>query len=194
MQKFGWYIISFIEGLLLMAFQLIISRILAAGFGTTLNVWAFILSAVLLGLGFGYFYGGKIASNHSRSLKILKINLGFIFMLFLILPYFEKFILDISMNIPGVSGLIFFSVFGIFPISFLLGMVTPIIISKVDNSNNKRNGSIAGKLYANSTLGGILGTFLFGLILIPEQGIWISCLILSLLAGTSFILSLLYKN
>ena len=194
MQKIGWYVIGFIEGLSLMAFQLILSRILAAGFGTTLNVWAVIISATLTGLGLGYFYGGKLASRPDRILSNLKLYWGIAFLLLVFLIFIEKSILQLSLNLPGISGIILFAIIGIVPVSFLMGTVTPMIISRLEKQDEKMDGSVSGKLYANSTLGGIVGTFLFGLVLIPEHGLWMSSVILSVLTGISYLTLYLYKN
>jgi hypothetical protein len=194
MQKLGLYMIGFLEGLALMVFQLILSRILAAGFGTTLNVWAVIISATLLGLGMGYLYGSKLSKKPENLLFQLKIYWGIAFLLLLFLIFIEKFILQISLNLPGISAILLFALFGITPISFLMGTITPMIVTRLEKYEKTNLGAISGKLYANSTFGGIVGTFLFGLVLIPEHGLWISSIVLSVLVGISYLTLFFYEN
>jgi len=51
-----------------------------------------------------------------------------------------------------------------------MGMVSPIIIQLI-NQSKENAGQTAGTIYALSTVGGILATFLAGFVLIPELGI-----------------------
>jgi uncharacterized membrane protein YbhN (UPF0104 family) len=55
------------------------------------------------------------------------------------------------------------------PASVLLGFVTPYAV-KLKMSSLEDSGKTVGRLYALSTVGSILGTFLAGFVLIPFFG------------------------
>src|SRR6185436_6195638 len=55
------------------------------------------------------------------------------------------------------------------PPTLILGMVSPIVI-KLALTDLRQTGSIAGKIYAFSTVGSIVGTFLTGFYLISTFG------------------------
>jgi len=54
------YLIALVEGINLMSFELITSRVMAIAFGSTMKVWANLLCLTLLFLALGYFLGEKI--------------------------------------------------------------------------------------------------------------------------------------
>jgi predicted membrane-bound spermidine synthase len=87
-------------------------------------------------------------------------------------------------------GSLFSVLFFLSPSLICMGMVSPIIIQLISDSD-ENPGKVAGTVYAISTVGGILTTFLFGFYLIPELGIkassYITGLVLSLVALIYFI-------
>lgn len=178
MKKSGYYVIGFVEGASLMAFQLITSRILASAYGNTIDVWAVLLSFTLLGLAFGYFYGGRIAKKSDT--KILAYFLTASLILILILPWYQKFILFIGLNLPDITGLLLFGLIAVAPVTFIFGIITPVLIKIITTS---KTPFLAGKLYAISTAGGVIGTFIFGLYFIPYFGVMISAFFCALFLG-----------
>jgi predicted membrane-bound spermidine synthase len=77
-----------------------------------------------------------------------------------------------------LGSLISVSIFLLPPI-FCMGMVSPIIIQLI-NQSQENAGQTAGTIYAISTVGGILATFLAGFVLIPELGIRTTAIITGL--------------
>jgi len=53
-----------IEGASLMAVEILSAKFLSPFYGTSLYVWTAVLSITILGLTFGYFTGGRIASKN----------------------------------------------------------------------------------------------------------------------------------
>lgn len=178
MKNSWYYVIGFVEGASLMAFQLLTSRILAGAYGSTIDVWAVLLSFTLLGLAFGYFYGGRISQKDEKGILFYLLTASFV--LILILPWFQKFMLFVGLNLPDITGLFLFGLLAVAPVTFLFGVITPVLIKSITNADTS---FLAGKLYAVSTIGGVLGTFAFGLYFIPFHGVMKSSFLCSFFLG-----------
>ncbi|MEI7426076.1 MAG: fused MFS/spermidine synthase [Candidatus Moraniibacteriota bacterium] len=163
-----------------MIFELVGSRVLGPYFGTSIFVWTSLIGIILGSLSFGYYFGGKISDKkpNLNSLSIIiflaAISIGLtIFIKDFLLTYLQMHFTDIRIN-SVLASLILFS-----PASVLLGMVSPYAVKlKIENLNT--SGSIVGNLYAISTAGSIIGTFLSGFYLIPQFGTNKLLLILSM--------------
>lgn len=181
MQKTSNYfllIIAFISGFSIMAMEISASRLLAPYFGTSLFVWTNIIGIVLIALSCGYYFGGKLADKRPELNILLKLILvAGIF--FLIVPGLTKYLVkftDISelMAQPASATIFVSSLFTtilLFSMPlFLLGMVSPFIIKLYTFSQESRIGELSGIVFAVSTVGSILGTFLPTLFFIPVLG------------------------
>lgn len=149
-----------------MILEIVGSRVVAPYVGTSLPVWTSIIGIILASLSAGYWLGGKIADKKPMIILLLWIILASSLSIAIIpilqsllLPIFTVLFRDIKINAIASTTLLFS-----LP-SMLLGMVSPYVIRlKLDQI--KKTGSIAGQLYAISTIGSILGTFLAGFILL----------------------------
>jgi len=157
-----------------LATEITASRLLAPYFGSSTIVWANLIGIVLAALALGYLLGGRIADRHPRPSV-----LGFVVLCGSLcvaaIPFAAKPFLDLTVegldraSLGAVVGS-FFSVLLLFaPPVVLLGMVSPfavrLAVSSIDSA-----GAVAGRLYALSTAGSLLGTFLPALVLIPAIG------------------------
>lgn len=153
-----------------MIFELVGSRALGPYFGTSIFVWTSLIGVILGSLSVGYYLGGKIADEKSNfvglSLIILlsAISIGLTVLIKdFLLVFLQNNFIDIGIS-SVLASLILFS-----PASVFLGMVSPyaakLRIISLDNS-----ASTIGNLYAISTAGSIVGTFLSGFYLIPHFG------------------------
>lgn len=187
MKKIDLEIVVFFCGAVVMAYEIIGSRMLGPFVGTSMVVWSSIIGIILLSLSIGYFYGGKIADRFP-SFKTLSLIIGCasLFILFSLLfknPLLQ--FLSSSINstaiVSIVSSLILFTIPAI-----ALGMVSPFA-ARLKIRDERTAGATVGHLYAISTLGSITGTFLAGFYLIPAFRLSI---ILILLAMVLLILAL----
>ncbi|MFH2104760.1 MAG: fused MFS/spermidine synthase [Parcubacteria group bacterium] len=170
-------ITAFTSGMSIMALEISASRLLAPHFGTSLFVWTNIIGVVMIALSAGYYWGGKLADRRPQISLLLKLILTagiiFLFIPWLIQPLSFLFDLGFLSSISG-SVFIFFGsllvtlILFAFPLS-LLGMVSPFII-KLCSQDNKQIGNVAGSVFALSTVGSIIGTFLPTLWLIGAMG------------------------
>lgn len=169
--------IAFISGMAIMAMEISASRLLAPFFGTSLFVWTNIIGIVLVALSLGYYYGGILADKKPELNILLKL-IFFAGILFLMIPWVIRpivGIVDISSLFRNASAVIFLSSLVTTALLFslpmvLLGMVSPFIIKIFSLTENKHMGELSGKVFAVSTIGSILGTFLPTLYFIPFLG------------------------
>jgi hypothetical protein len=167
MKKFTLEIIAFFCGAVVMAFEIVGSRMLGPFVGTSMFAWTSIIGVILLSLSLGYYWGGRIADMRPRA-DILSLFI-FIAALFIILTVVLKepvlnTLLNSIDNIQIVSLIASIILFAI-P-SLLLGMVSPFAV-RIKMKSVEQSGSTVGNLYAISTVGSIAGVFLAGFYLIP---------------------------
>ena len=160
----------FVCGGVVMIFELAGARILGPYFGTSIFVWTSIIGIILGSLSFGYYYGGKIADKRphyamlSRIIFFAAIFIGLTTIIKApLLLLLSRIITDIKLASVVAAILLFM------PASALLGMVSPYA-AKLKITELSTSGSTVGNLYALSTTGSILGTFLSGFYLIPNFG------------------------
>ncbi|MGJ3240446.1 MAG: spermidine synthase [Anaerolineae bacterium] len=168
------YLLVFTSGMTTLAIELSASRLLGYVFGNSNLVWANIIGLMLLYLTAGYFIGGRIADRSPQQKTMIQIVLWGAFLSALV-PLVSRPILTFSalafQDLQAalalgsfVSVLILFSV----PVT-LLGTVSPFAI-RLAVTDVDQAGSVSGQLYAISTVGSILGTFLPTFIFIPMIG------------------------
>lgn len=168
------YVAVFTSGMTTLAVELSASRLLGSVFGTSNLVWANIIGLILLYLTAGYFIGGRWADRSPYPATFYRILIWGAFLSALI-PLVARPVLliaaDAVIRAQAASGLgSFLTVLLLFSIPItLLGCVSPfairLAIYEVENA-----GKISGRIYAVSTLGSLIGTFLPTLYLIPELG------------------------
>jgi spermidine synthase len=171
MTRFLLNIIVFISGAVLMALEIVGSRVLAPYFGSSIFVWGSLISVVLAALSLGYYWGGWLSARRpsfARLLVLLLIPGVLIFFLPFIYPPVNYWIANIDFGIrlnPLIASTIFFFLPGIF-----LGTISPYAI-RLAATTLSMVGSTAGSLYALSTCGSIFGTLFTAFYLIPAIGV-----------------------
>ncbi|MEO6903329.1 MAG: fused MFS/spermidine synthase [Bacteroidia bacterium] len=187
-----YFLLSFIEGGTVMAAELLGAKMLAPYFGSSLYVWATVLAITLGGLACGYFAGGILSyksKNYFTLFFVLLIAAAFT----VLMPFTSKLILwAVGMHrlIPAVIAS---AIVILFPPVFLMGMVSPLIIRAVTTSVDHA-GKAAGAIYAISTVGGILATFIFGFYIIPNFGLTLPCIFIGILLGVIPLIVLLQQK
>ncbi len=171
--KFSWQlsILVFIAGAAAMSLEFSASRLLTPVFGSTLYTWGSLIGVILAGLSLGYYLGGKLADRKPSMLKLCSIifsaGLYIVLIPFVSTPVIE--FANYTFESPQQSqyaSLVATTVLLITP-TFLLGIISPYSV-KLATSTLSRLGNIAGNLYALSTIGSIIGTFLTVFVLIPS--------------------------
>lgn len=165
------YFVVFVSGAVLMALEIVGSRVLAPYFGNSIFVWGSLISVVLAALSVGYYWGGwlsKKSPSFARLLVLILIPGALIFFLPFFYPSINEWIASIDFGNrlnPLIASTIYFLLPGIF-----LGTVSPYAI-RLAATALSTVGSTAGTLYALSTCGSIFGTLFTAFYLIPVLGV-----------------------
>lgn len=164
-----------------LAIEFTASRMLQTVYGTSNIVWANVIGLVLFFLTMGYFIGGRVADrNPSPRLFYQLVTIaGFSSVVFLLLT---SVILKAAANAFAFInvGALLSSFFGVIfalavPIT-LLGCISPFAI-RLGVRDIQEAGRTSGQIYAISTWGSLLGTYLPILIVIPTAGSRLTALI-----------------
>jgi len=164
----------FISGMASLGVEFGASRLLAPYFGTSLYVWGVLIGLILIYLSAGYVIGGRLADRHPRDTVLFQLTAWAGFWIGLI-PLVSYPILLLSqqgfatLSIGLVAGALL-AVVSLFAVPVvLLGCVSPFAI-RLLLTDVRTGGNTAGAVYALSTGGSILGTFLPVFWFIPTFG------------------------
>ncbi|MFZ1497031.1 MAG: fused MFS/spermidine synthase, partial [Saprospiraceae bacterium] len=174
------YALSFIEGMLVMSFELISTRLLAPYFGTSLYVITSVLGVTMLSLLIGYYLGGNLVKRNSKNIEYIFLGIAACYLI--LLPIFAPTLLTTCLQFGLLTGVMLASILTISIPLILLGAVSPIFVQQLAEINEKA-GTASGNIYAISTLGGVLSTFVIGLWFVPVWGIQKTAFITGLLAS-----------
>jgi len=165
----AWLLVTAaVMGAAVMAVELLGARLLSAGYGGSLVVWAAMISVTLLSLAIGYFAGGVLSDRCPHPGLLYGVLLA-ASVLVAVCPY-QRSVLRACYDGLGLRGgalassaVIFFLPLG------LLGVTGPFVIRLLSEAR-RGVGMTAGCVYAVSTLGSVAGTLLTGLWLVPQFG------------------------
>ncbi|MDQ6670605.1 MAG: fused MFS/spermidine synthase, partial [Chloroflexota bacterium] len=180
------YVVVFVSSCCTLILELVAGRILAPFIGVSLYTWTSIIGVVLAGISLGNYLGGRIADRwpERRTLGVLLAAGGLASLAILPLINIATAIptgdlIDSSNRLGGVLSvdrasllilrIVIITTVIFFPPSFILGMVSPVVI-KLTLRDLAHSGGLVGKVYALSTLGSIVGTFATGFVLVQLAG------------------------
>lgn len=166
----------FTFGILSMGFQLLAARMLGPWFGSSIVVWAFLISTFLLAFAVGSFVGGRLATTfnkHHRRFLLGVIILG-VLTLIINVAARREILAWCSDSFSGISGglLCACAILFFLPV-FAMSCMSPLAVEwVVQNSDGKvKPGTAAGRVFGTSTAGNIAGVMSTALVLIPNFGI-----------------------
>ncbi len=174
----------FISGMTTLAAELAAGRLIGNVFGTSNIVWTSIIGLILIYLTLGYFIGGKWADANPTPGAMYRALAWGAFTLGLV-PYIAAPVLKAAATAfevlqIGILGASFIAVLVLFSVPItLLGTISPFAI-RLSVDDMSRAGQISGQIYAISTLGSFIGTFLPTLVTIPAIGTTRTFLLFSL--------------
>ncbi len=160
----------FISGAVVMMLEMAGSRVLAPYLGNSTFVWTALIGIILGCLSLGYYLGGRYADKKATEEKysnILLISAALILLSTVLKEPVLNWIVGITSDVrvgAVIATIILYAIPGI-----MLGMVSPYAL-KLKLKSLKTTGRTAGNLYALSTIGSIVGTFLSGFVLLSFMG------------------------
>jgi spermidine synthase len=179
------YTAVFFSGLTTLAAELAASRLLENHFGTSNLIYAAIIGLILIYLTVGYFLGGRWADRSPHPRTFLGVLAWGAFTIGLV-PLASRPVLRLAANAFDqlqmgalIGSFVVVMVLFVVPIT-LLGTASPFAI-RLAIQDARQAGSISGRIYAVSTLGSFIGTFLPGLLLVPTIGTYRTFLAISAL-------------
>jgi len=177
-------------GIFSMGFQLLGSRLLGPWFGSSIVVWAFLISTFLAAFSVGSITGGVAARRRpEQRYRWLSVILVVTVCGFLITALFGRFFLawldaqlwNISASLTLANLLLFF-----LPVCGLAA-ITPLLVQRLTETGND-GGFASGFLYGASTIGNIVGIMITAFFLIPTLPLsallWVWFGAVLVLAGT----------
>lgn len=167
-------VLAFVVGAASLGAEIAAARLMAPWFGASTIVWANTIATVLVSLSVGYFVGGRLADRDPTPAGLARLVLSAAVLL-AIVPFVANPFLRVSVDaLESVSaGTFVGSLVGVMVLIavpvMLLGAVSPYAV-RLKVTSVEGAGQIAGRLYAISTLGSLVGTFLAALVLVPFVG------------------------
>jgi spermidine synthase len=168
------YALVFVVGMASLGAEIAAARLMSPYFGASTIVWANTIAVVLVSLSAGYWLGGRLgdAHPHLRGLCLLVAGAG---VLLALVPFAARPFLSVSVDaldeisagafvgsLVGVLGLVAVPI-------VLLGACSPWAV-RLATPDVDHSGRTAGRLYAISTAGSLVGTMSAALLLIPFIG------------------------
>jgi MFS family permease len=187
---FAFYALVVILGVLSMGFQLLASRLLNPHFGSSIIVWAWLISTFLAAFSLGSILGGWI-SNATRiwrhRAQTVAATTGLCALAFTAC-FGRLFLARIETVLTSMSLGLFVSCLGLFflPVA-ALSSFSPQCVQFLA-ARGTRPGVASGIVYGISTLGNIAGVMLTAFVLIPHFRVsvlmygWLAVAVFSLLA------------
>ena len=174
-RRIGWLMVTvFTAGMCTLAIEMSASRLLGSVYGASNLIWANVIGLILLYLAAGYFIGGRWADRSPYPTTFYRILIWGAFLCALVplvaRPVLRAAATAVAGSEAGLAIGSFVSVLILFAIPItLLGTASPfavrLAVPSVENA-----GRVSGRIYATSTLGSLVGTFLPVLFFIPELG------------------------
>lgn len=179
-------VLVFVSGMSVMAVEMTGLRLLAPYFGTSLIVTTVLIGSMMAFLSLGYWLGGRWGDRHPH-LRRLAATTATASAFILVLPFISQPILKTAaaairplvqggeLDSPMVAvaslvgGLLGTLALLALPVT-LMGTVSPWAV-RLAVYRLEDTGKAAGRLYALSTFGSILGSFMPAIVLIPLLGV-----------------------
>ena len=168
------YLLVFATGMASLGAEIAAARLMAPFFGASTIVWANTIGVVLVALSIGYWLGGRIGDRHPHLRGLCLLVLG-ASVLVAAIPFVAQPFLDVSVDaldeisagafVGSLVGVLFLIAVPV----ILLGACSPYAI-RLAMPDVEHAGSVSGRLYAVSTAGSLLGTWIAALLLIPLIG------------------------
>ena len=168
------YLLVFVVGTASLGAEIAAARLMAPFFGASTIVWANTIGVVLVALSVGYWLGGRLGDRYPR-LHELCLVIAAAAVLLAVVPFAARPFFEVATDaldeisagafVGSLVGVLFLIAIPV----VLLGTCAPWAI-RLAVPDVEHSGRTAGRLYAVSTVGSLLGTMLSALVLIPFIG------------------------
>jgi spermidine synthase len=168
------HLLVFAVGMASLGAEIAVARLMAPYFGASTIVWANTIGVVLVSLSVGYWLGGRLGDRHPH-LRGLCLLVTVAAALLAVVPFAARPFFSVSVDALDeisagafVGSLLAVLVLIAVPV-VLLGACSPWAV-RLATPDIEHAGRTAGRLYAISTAGSLLGTMSAALLTIPLLG------------------------
>lgn len=159
------YVLFFCSGVSALIYQVMWERMLFTEFGVDLESITIIVSVFMFGLGIGGLLGGHLADKHTKRLLGLYIIIEMAIAIFgFFSPYFIPLVGHLFFSDNKLMTVLASFLVLSFP-TILMGATFPILVRHV-NQTLQHIGHSVGSLYFANTLGGAVGAYFSGFVLL----------------------------
>ncbi len=167
-----------VSGFCALGSEVVWTRILALMLGPTVYTFSIILGVFLAGLGLGSAAGSKLIESRrdprlylALSQLLLCVAVAYAaYMLSDKLPYWPGNLYSTAGPWKDFQGDVLRAVISILPSAFLWGASFPLALAAASIGTNQDPARLVGRIYGANTIGAILGSILFSLVLVPTIG------------------------
>jgi len=187
------YLTNIVTGFCLMALEILGGRLLQPVFGSSIDVWAAIISVFILSLSIGYVLGGRIADRSKSNLALASVIIAAGAFYCLMTWYSIRFTHALGEDIQTARwGVLVGALVLFLPPSVLLGSVSPMLV-KLVFTNAAHVGRTTGTLYAVGSLGNVLGVLITDYILLEQFELTTNLLAMGIALGLVGIIHLFIR-
>lgn len=172
-------VLAFVSGVLTLGLETLWTRMLAQVLQNSVYTFSAVLAVFLLALAAGGAAAGWLAEKDWPERRVLAVLLGGGAVGVLVsAPVFYVASAGMRFYAPELGWAAYMArVFGLaalvcFLPTFLLGVLFPYLLKRIQQSQAQGGGAAAGRLAAMNTVGAVLGPLLAGFALLPLLGLW----------------------
>lgn len=164
------YILFFCSGCSALIYQVMWQRMLFTVFGVDLVSITIIVSVFMFGLGIGGLIGGHLADKMQTQLLALYVAIEIYIAIFgflspMIIDYLGNALFTSSEIVTAIASFLILTI----P-TVLMGATFPILVTHVNRHSHNIGDSVGGLYFAN-TLGGAMGAYLAGFVLLYSMDV-----------------------
>jgi spermidine synthase len=169
MRHLPLYTIVFVSGAVVLAIEILGTRVLGPFYGVNLFLWSALITVTLAALSLGYVVGGRWADRRPRY-TVLSATLAIAGLWLLATIWLKRPVL-VAVEPLGLRGAVLASAFLLFFVPLtLLGMTSPYAI-RLRAESLGEVGRTSGDIYAISTVASVAAALATGFYLIPHLGV-----------------------
>lgn len=155
----------FLTGACVILIEILGTRVIGPVFGVSLFVWSALLAVTLGSLAVGYYLGGVLVDRAptQRLLGFVVVTAG---LLLAVVPLLARVVVGAAASLGPRSGSLVAAAVLFAPSLVALGTIGPIVV-RIATPDLRSAGHEVGSVYAISTAGSLIGTFVTAFVLVP---------------------------
>jgi spermidine synthase len=172
----------FVTGACVILIEILGTRLIGPVFGVSLFVWSALLAVTLGSLAIGYYVGGVLV-DRAPTQRLLGLAVVTAALLLTLVPLLNRAVSGAAVALGPRGGSLVAAAVLFAPSLIALGTIGPIVV-RLSTLDLRSAGHGVGSVYAISTAGSLIGTFVTAFLLVPALDTY------SILFGAAGVLTL----